>query len=181
MTMSAPKRREELFSTLPIFLGGAVIAVFLGALFVVLGSPSARTGHMIWRDVLIATADAGFRGSIVALPAAGAIWYPVLRKIVHLPKAGQFPIMIAAGAATAIPVAIIDSAFNLHPGFSGILAIYAFFAGIWSSAFSLLFTWLLAGSRRGRLVGVTSAAILLSAGVASYVARVMGTDSWAIF
>jgi hypothetical protein len=34
-------------------------------------------------------------------------------------------------------VAIVDTAFNLNPGFSGIWAIYAFFAGIWSASLIL--------------------------------------------
>ena len=121
------------------FLGAVIIATFLGALVVVTGSSASRTVSMRWDETLLAVADAGFRGSIVATIAAVLIWFPTYGYIFRrLRLALQLPVMMISGAATALPVAIVDTAFNLNPGFTGIWAIYAFFAGIWSASLAWL-------------------------------------------
>lgn len=124
MTTSAAPPSSKVEPNVYVFLGGSVLGVVLGALVVVAGSSYARDGQMTWLDVLLATAEVGFRGSVIALHAAWIIWFPILRRISRRRrKLVQLPIMVGAGAATAIPVAILDAVLGLHPGFSGILGI----------------------------------------------------------
>lgn len=161
------------------FLGAVIIGTFLGALVVVTGSSASRGSSTSGQEVLTAVAVAGFQGSIVALVAAVLIWFPAYRFISgRLRLALQLPVMMACGAATAVPVAIADAALNLNPGFTGIWAVYTFFAGIWSASVAwLLVTVMSLGSNKlhyARWVGF----VVLAAGAFVNVLRAVAGNSW---
>ncbi|WP_426226267.1 hypothetical protein [Pseudarthrobacter sp. DSP2-3-2b1] len=160
---------------LPSFLGAVVIATFLGALIVVTGSSASRSTPMTWDETFMAVAEAGFRGSIVAIVAAVLIWFPTYRYVSrNLRLALQLPAMMISGGATALPVAIVDTAFDLNPGFTGIWAIYAFFAGIWSASLAWVQVTVFS-SRTNKLSYVRWIGFLvLAVGAVMYGFRTMG-------
>jgi hypothetical protein len=161
------------------FLGAVIIGTFLGALVVVTGSSASRGASTSGHEVLMEVAVAGFQGSIVALVAAVLIWFPTYRFISgKLRLALQLPAMMTSGAATAVPVAIADAALNLNPGFTGIWAVYTFFAGIWSASVAwLLVTVMSLGSSKlhyVRWVGF----VVLAAGALAFGLHAVAEKSW---
>lgn len=161
--MSVPAENDARHANLLSFLAAVIIATFLGALIVVIGSSASRTVAMSWEETTRAVADAGLRGSAVAVAATVLLWFPTYSYISkRMRLVLQLPVMAACGAATALPVAIIDATFNLNPGFTGILTLYAFFAGIWSASLAWLTVTLC--RRLGKLASLRWIGLLITLG-----------------
>ncbi|GAA3317399.1 hypothetical protein [Arthrobacter ramosus] len=184
-TMNDPLTLDQKTKPTPsiyVFLSGTVLAVFFGAFVVVAGSYYAGAGYLTAVEIGLAAIDAGFRGSVIGLTAAALLWYPILGRIYpRVRKAFQFPILLAAGAAIAIPATILDSVLKLHPGFTGIFGIFVLFAGAWSSSFAWIMTMLFGRSRLARGLMVMIAATLFAAGAIRYLIRSVDEQSWGLF
>lgn len=176
MTEDARKSRE------PVFLSGVVVSVFAGAALIVFGSVQFQENEMSWVELLSETASAGFRGSLIGLLAGLLLCIPALRwASTRFSPWLQLLVVLAAGASTAVPIAILDVVFAWNPGFGGILGFYAFFAGIWSAlgAWILLHLARRSGNFTFFLYGF--AALLLIVGLLSYMNRGFLTGVWDIF
>lgn len=177
-TTKQVKTRRDPASRLS-FLGAVILATFLGAVVVVTGSSNSRAMSTTGNEILTAVAVAGFQGSMVATVAAVLMWFPTYRHISKKMRlALQFPVMMVCGAATAIPVAIADIAFNLNPGFTGIWAVYTLFAGIWSASLA----WVLVTVVPRRIEKTPylwwTGVLVLSVGAVVYGIRLFGDSFW---